>query len=526
MKKLISKIQSLLNEKKWLAFLVFFIIIFAVYARSITFDYSFLDDQQLLIDNAQILERANFVEIFTNDVFFTKDSGFYYRPLLNYSFVFDRHLSNASIHFSHLSNIFYHFLAVSLLFIVLGLSKVSKEKAFFLTLLFAVHPALTQAVVWIPGRNDTLLAIFTFLFLIVLHQFLKLERIWDLIILGFIFLAALLIKESAILIAPLALFWAYLFQREYLNRFKILSTGAVLFVVSFIWYLARSLFLVSTSLKELSFLLFENLLSPLVYLGKVFFPFNLSIYSAPADVIIWPGLITLLIILAVLIYQRGRNYFVTVFGLVWFWLFLVMASLRPDGNSGANFMDHRLYLAVFGIIIIVSQWRVTKVYFRIEKILASLYFITFIILIVLSYRHSSYFRNPITFWERATITSPNSAFAQRNLGAVYYLDGRLDDALNVSKKSLTINGNEPMVNSNMATIYLDQGKYDEARYHLDRELNLNPNYDLAWYNLARLHFLKGDYVLAKKYYLQTLAINPKNIRAMTDLRRLYDLEKE
>lgn len=526
MKDCLNKIKYLLTKHKWLAYLIFFILIFSVYGRSLSFNYSYLDDQRLLLENSDILVRANFEEIFTNDVFFGNADKFYYRPLLTYSFVLDWHLSGANVHFSHFTNIIYHFLAVSLLFIVLGLAKISRDKAFYLSLIFALHPALTPAVAWIPGRNDSLLAIFTFIFLILLSRFLRQEKLWQLVLLGLSFLAALFVKESAILIAPLALFWAYIYQRENLNRFKILLTGAVLFVSAFIWYLARSLVVTNIPLSETIILLFSKLAVPLVYLGKVFFPVNFSVYAVPADIVWWPGSLVIVILIIILAYHRGRNAIVTIFGLLWFWLFLIFAAIRPDGASGDNFMDHRLYLAIFGLLLIISRWKFDNLSIKLKKFLPAAYLCLLILFITLSYRYSLDFRNPISFWERVAANSPHSALAQRNLGAMYYLDNRLVEAEVSSLKALELHQEELMVNNNLAAIYIDWQDYGKAKYYLQQELELNPNYDLAWYNLARVYYLEGDYQRAEKLWLKVLELNPRNFQATHRLEELYELKKE
>jgi len=84
----------------------------------------------------------------------------------------------------------------------LQLSKIPKNKAFFLSLFFALHPVLTQAVAWVPGRNDSLATIFIFSALIFFQRFLSKEKLMDLIFLSLFFLLALFTKESSILLPP------------------------------------------------------------------------------------------------------------------------------------------------------------------------------------------------------------------------------------------------------------------------------------------------------------------------------------
>ena len=355
-----EKIKYFFHRYSWAPYLLFFVLIFAVYGRVIAYDYSYLDDQQLILEHADILERANAEEIFFNDVFFSPANSFYYRPILTWSFVLDWHLSGGNIHFFHFSNLIYHFIAVCLLFYLLMLSEINKEKALFLALLFALHPVVSQAVAWVPGRNDSLAAIFIFSSFIFFSRFLKFQKIRDLVFLGITFLFALLTKESAVLAAPFALFWSFIFSREYVNKTKIFVAAAVTITSGLLWYLARSLVILPQALGDVLSSLFDNITSPLVFFSKIFYPFNLSVYSVIADVNFIYGIIAIFILVFLLIISRPRTIWPSVFGFFWFWCFLMFSSVRPDGIDAQNFMEHRIYVGMFGILIILAQIQIPK----------------------------------------------------------------------------------------------------------------------------------------------------------------------
>lgn len=526
MLKTFKKIKYFFHSYSWAPYLLFFVLIFAIYGRTISYDYSYLDDQQLILQHADILDRANAEEIFFNDVFFSPTNSFYYRPILTWSFVLDWHLGGANIHFFHFSNLIYHFIAVCLLFYLLMLSKINKEKAFFLALLFALHPVVSQAVAWVPGRNDSLVAIFIFSAIIFFSRFLQFEKIRDLIFLGITFLLALLTKESAVLVAPFALFWAFIFRREYFGKTKIFIAAAVAITSGLLWYLIRSLVILPQSLGSTFSSLWDNITSPLVFFSKIFYPFNLSVYSVIADVNFIYGIIALFILLSLLIISRPRTIWPSVFGFLWFWLFLMFSSVRPDGIEAQNFMEHRIYVGMFGVLIILAQIQISKKFIKSNKIIYIISSLIIIFLAVLSFSYSRHFKNKISFWEQAAISSPHSALVQRNLGAMYYLDQRFFEAELYAKKALEINPNEPMANNNIAVIYMEREKYQEAERFLKRELELNPNYDLALLNLGQIYYLEGDYSNAKVLWQKILSINPYNQQASFYLKKLYEKEKE
>src|SRR5207245_756913 len=114
----------------------------------------------------------------------------------------------------HVANVAWHALATCMVAAVLLRLRYSPRAVAVGALLFASHPALVPAVAWIAGRNDSLLTLFAllaFLALIVCSE----ERRWPVFILHQgAFAAALLTKESA-LVLPLV--WA-LYRRRVANE--------------------------------------------------------------------------------------------------------------------------------------------------------------------------------------------------------------------------------------------------------------------------------------------------------------------
>lgn len=519
--------SSLLAQRRWLfstwrpwqACLLLIAVIAIIYGQTLFFDYTYLDDQQLILGNAGVLDRANLGEIFFNDVFFSS-SKVYYRPLLTWSFVLDWHWGNGSIFAFHLSNIVFHCLAVCLLFYLLRLIKIKDSSALWLSLFFAVHPTLVQAVAWIPGRNDSLAAIFIFSALIFLSRWFRQERLRDLIGLWLLFFAALLTKETAVLLPFLALAWVLIFERPYFSWFKLGLSAAGAAVFGFIWYLLRIAALGHASDGVLGQSLLNNLLSPLIFLGKVFLPLNLSVYPVPADSPWFYGAIAGLLLIALIIVARPRRLTRLFFGLTWFWLILVLGSARPDGDLFRNFMEHRLYVPMFGLLLVLAE---LEKYFLSWPRRRCQYLLTAVIVIfaLLAGRHAGNFSDRLSFWRQAVASSPHAPLAQRNLGAMYYLDGQADQAEILFRQALALNEQEPMAHNNLAAIYIDRGDWWRAEAELKKELEINPNYDLALYNLGRVYYERRRYQEAAFFWQETLRVNPRHQEAYLKLREAW-----
>ena len=147
---------------RWKPYFWIAVVGFLLYARTVLFKFVYLDDNSLILDNFFFIRRlSNIAAAFRNDVFISSSfADAYYRPLLTTSFILDAQLSGQSPVLYHLSNIIYHIIASMLVYKLFKTLKIKKDTSLILALVFVVHPVLTQAVAWIPGRNDSLLTIF------------------------------------------------------------------------------------------------------------------------------------------------------------------------------------------------------------------------------------------------------------------------------------------------------------------------------------------------------------------------------
>ena len=160
-----NKIKNFFNTHFNLSvFLILTIVAFSLYGKTIFFDWSYLDDDVLILDRLDYLKFSNIKNIFCDTVFSQGGQDKFCRPLLNISFTLDNFVYNTKPFGYHLTNILIHLFTSFLMFFLLS-KYYDKQKTFLIVLLFVVHPSITQAVAWVPGRNDSLLALFSVLLL-------------------------------------------------------------------------------------------------------------------------------------------------------------------------------------------------------------------------------------------------------------------------------------------------------------------------------------------------------------------------
>lgn len=497
-----------------------------IYGWSMSFGFTYLDDNVLVLDNLYFLSNlANIVESFKIEVFHVLHaSAAYYRPMLTISFILDAQLSGESPIGYHLTNIVIHILTAGVLFNLLKRMKYRKEVAVLAAMVFLVHPVLTQAVVWIPGRNDSLLGLFI---LVSFSYFLKYVKSVRSIDLGFHFIffgAALFTKESAGLITLLCLFYLQLIVKEELisERKAKLVTGWAL--AGAVWYGMRSVALVSAvdySPMRVIESVVGNFAAVLLYLGKVFIPVNLSVLPTLQDSSLVWGWVSLLVLIILMAITKGKRYAYLVFGVSWFMLFLVPSFVRPNTFYVADFIEHRLYTSMTGLLIVLAEIEPLKSIRLGRKREEVIALGLVLILGMMAVWHSRVYKDQISFWTDAVENSPSHPLAHKNLGAMYYLDGNFEEAERRYKKALELNPVEQMVHNNLGLIYMAWGEDKLAEEEYKKELEINPMYDKAHYNYGVLLVQRGEMEKAKEMWLKTIRINPDHADALRNLAVLY-----
>ena len=523
------------NQNNFYYYALLVVIGFLLYLKSLSFNFTYLDDNELILNNLPYLQNiGNVFDAFTKDAFYTLHSGAaYYRPLLTVSFILEASLFGSTPFVFHLTNVLLHLLTALLVFKLIEKLGCSKKTSLLLSLFFLVHPSLTQAVSWVPGRNDSLLAIFVLSSFIFFLKFLETKKVSAYFFSIFFFALGLFTKETALILPALMLF--YLWQNYLLKKSIFIKLFVGWSIAILLWSPMRHIALsnpIPMSIKDGVISLFKNSPATLQLLGKTFFPFNLSVLpNIPDTTFLW-GVGAVFLILF-FVFWRTKNTsdeddksYLIIFGLFWFVLFLLPSFIRPDPNIIADFIEHRLYLPIIGLIFLLSQspfFTYSKKSW--SKWLTLAWILILMVFTFITWNHQNNFADKFSFWKNAAENSPHSPLAQKNLGAMYYLDKNYLLAEEYYKKSLALNELEPMVHSNLGLIYAGRGDTQNAEKEYQRELSFNPNYDNAHFNLGLLYYNQQKFTEAKIEWEKTLQINPDYADAKKALGLLSNLKK-
>lgn len=340
------------------------------------------------------------------------------RPLLKASYTLNWTLGGGF----HLLNIALHATNAALLFLIAERLFGDRRAAWIAALLFAFHPAATEAVTYVSGRSSSLMAFF---YLGALYAYLRRVH-W--FFSGLLFLLAVATRETAVTL-PAALLLCELCRDERVSfktilqrqwpHWTLLLAGGV-----FLLFNQRYFDLVAYGFGERS--LADNLVTQVGGISYLILRLvslqGYNIDPALPTLTEWtPQLVlqgSLLFALLAIGIASLRTRPWLAFGVLWFFLQLAPTNSIVPRLDVAN--DRQLYLASWGLFLALCMQLRNLPRFAGASVLVL--FAGASILRQLDYR------SEIVLWESSVALAPWNARGHNNLGYAYQVAGRTEDA--------------------------------------------------------------------------------------------------
>ena len=517
-----NNIATRLNSfflKGWHPYFWLGVICFFLYVKTIAFRLTYFDDNLLILDNYWFLrDFRNIFRCFRESVFLGGDDVFY-RPLMLVSFMIDAHIGGVSQPVYHLTNILLHACATVVLFLLFMKLSCGRERAFFLSALFAVHPALTQAVAWIPGRNDTLFAVFCFSAFVFFMEFIETANLGRLWLFLLFFNLALFTKETALMLIPAGYLYILMAAKNKLTPGRIYALVSGWLISLLLWFFLRSLSGVGVqkiNAQDIRTSLAEILPGIVQYIGKMVLPFNLSVYPIVRDTTLIYGCISIVLIAAALLLTPRERLKLSFFGLAWFFLFLLPPFLLPDKMR----LEHRLYVPIAGFLITLMEVDPSKIFVP-KKLLSVFGALVIALFAVITYIHSDNFTSRLVFWKSAVKNSPHSSSAHNGLALRYLEYGQKDLSEQELLKAIELVPGNVNAHINLGIAYTDKGTFKDAEREFNTANMLKPDMDVLYYNYGLLCFEEGRDKDAERCWKKTLQLNQNYVYAYRSLAAYY-----
>lgn len=429
------------------------------------------DDEEQIVRNTVIQSLANIPATLTGATFTTGGaglSGWFFRPLLSLTFMLNYGLWGMNPSGFHLFGIAVHLTNAVLLFFLLERLGSRRSVSTLLAAIFAVHPAISEAVVYVSAVGEVMYTFAALLALLTPHLALA----------CFLLLTALLWKESAIAMFPVIAVNTVLYRR------RVFLPVAAGLAATIVLYGILRLGLARAPIRHPQYApisettLSQRLLtipkSITTYLSLIIFPKDLAISRHFVVKTASFGDFYLPLIVVGII--AGWAIFLTIqtksrlmlLGAVWFVSgYFVISNIFPLDMTIA---ERWLYFPLIGIMVFLAGLLTALPQHTMRYILI-LFVIIIPVLAIRTMMRNADWKDGLTLYRHDRAVSINSFDLENNLGVELFRIGR----------------------------------YNEAKTHFERSLALQPTWYFAANNLGAVYQRQGDTKRAKELYLQALS---------------------
>jgi tetratricopeptide (TPR) repeat protein len=375
--------------------------------------------------------------------------------------------------------------------------KIPNFVSFILTLIFSVHPLFASAVSWVPSRGDLLIALFGLWIFISFHKHIITGKPVYFILNAVLFALAIFSKETAILF-PLLLLFYYFFVLNQPLRIKRLIPYFIVWATALVAYYILRSHVIKNNLNENVIginTLLDNLSVIPITISKFFIPYNLSTYPLFDGMATITGILLLALLLYITVKYTTKQNTLLLMGIIWFFVFTLPGLIvrLPHAEARYLYLEHRTYLIMIGIIILLSSFC---------NILLSNKIISFkkftgiaigvlALFSIIAWAHSDDYKDQMAFLNRAiSFNNPDAYIVRGNISLLAHDSISAADDFD---KAIELSPDYP-------DAYFYRGKFEGAALQsvaaekdFTKAINLDSTYTEAWIKRSILRSNLQDY---------------------------------
>lgn len=515
-------------------FIILFIFLLTIFAYNPVVYYGFNYDDKLYIINNSILKNG--VTLRGLIWAFSFNNVSYWHPLSWLSLMFDVEIAGLNPYWFHIHNIFLHLINVLLIFKIFTYFNYSKKTCAIITIIFAIHPVNVESVVWIVERKNLLSGLF---FLLTIYLYIKyiLSRSSQFYILALISFAIGLLAKPKIIMLPLILFLFDLWPLKRIGELKDKRDILPLIIekIPFIIFSCASVFITIISVQKahmiipyedikISLRISNAIVSYFTYIVKMVYPVRLGVfYPYPDSIPIWKTALSIvaLILITFIFFKKMKSHPYVIVG----WLFYIIMLLPALGLMQAGrwpaIADRFLYIPSFGLFLILGGV-FERYYQNLNKyIIWITIFIVISVMIYLTKRQVSYWRNDNTLFLHTLSITKNNYIMHNNVGVGYLEKGRWEEAEFHFRKAILIKPDYEKAYYNLGNLFFKIKRYNNAIQNYKKTIRIMPSWADAWNSMGCVYEAKGDDDKAIDCFRKALAIDPKHLGATLNLSNIW-----
>jgi tetratricopeptide (TPR) repeat protein len=507
------------------ALLLLPVAVAAGYAPSLRNDLVW-DDRIYILENPAVRE-ARWGEVLARPI------GSYYRPVVFASFTLETRVGGGAPAVYHATNLALHALVSGLLFAAAGAVGAGRGVALAGSLLFALHPVESEAVLYASGRTDVLAAAFALLALL-LHA--RAARWRDAPPLrgarlgaALCFALALGCKESvaALPFALAAGSWLLAAEQPRSARGPLRDLWPYALVLAAYAGWRASLGgegLVLAAPDEPLAQLAAALAAVATHARLLVLPIGLHLERFVSAEPAWrPAAGLAVLALGLVAAWRARP-------AIRFWLAWAACAHLPTANllpvypglpPGTAFApEHFLYLPSTGILAAVALAAASRLRPQVAWPALAALLLAFAAIL---HDRARDWRDEETLYRHTLAWEPESARVRLNLGNLHLARGDPERAAAEFARGLVSHPDDPDLLTNAGVAWLSLGRIAAAEAALGRAVELDPHDAQAWANLGALYGTTRRFDEARRAYAAALARDPRNRDALAGVQALEAL---
>jgi len=255
------------------------------------------------------------------------------------------------------------------------------------------------------------------------------------------------------------------------------------------------------------------------YFFKLLFPIVLTAdYGRTPEVVLagnWLYLTALLPLLGIaVIAWKDKEGWLVGAAIVFLSFLLPVSGLMTFGFQNISTVaDRYLYLSILGPALVLGRF----VCRYDTPLVHGICLLLIVFLGVKSGMQARYWQNSRALYEQMVGVNPQSWFAYNNLGNLYYLDKKNEQAMQSFRQAIAVKPDAALSYANIATVYIDMGKKQEAAAALKKALELDPANAQACTELAEIDRSEGRLQDAMALYQKAIALEPDLAKAYAGL---------
>lgn len=491
---------------------VVFIILIGLLVYFVSLFNGFVADDNIYILGNPLITNFNLQTFLYGSSYYTGDvtklAGIYYKPLFTLAVSLLFQLSHGTPFLFHLTQLLLHIVNSSLLF--LFFSKFFRKKiSFFLGLIFLLHPANVESVVYIANLQEPLFFFFGIIALFIISR-LKTINWKSFLLISLFLLLSLLSKETGILFLLATVSYSIFFNKKKMMSF--LLAGSVFWFYIFLRFIVAH---VAINKQVISPIMGASIGIRLLTLPKIiysylllfFFPKNLSwgqhwlVKSIDFPNFYFPIIIIILTaVVLLLLYLQIKNR-KTLTPTFFFFLSVSIMGLSLHSQLiplDFTFADRWIYFPMMGFLGLFGIFLQNVLNKKISPILLiSLSIILLAVLTVRSFIRTLDWKDDYTLSIHDVKVDPDSFALQNNLGVVLVGRGNYLEAKKHLEKSLEL--------------YPIQGTYDSLAFVYSKLGN--PEKSLQFYEKS---LGMGDFYMTYQNYIAELIRQKKLNEALNE----------